>query len=528
MSPRNSAAWSMITPASQTALPWLVCAWFLSVAGACAESPAWKEYQVKAEAAADSGRLNEAVETFKLAVSEAEKPSAKPQDLAASLNGMASVYTRLGNPDYAAELYRRSLRALERGLGVNDPALIQTLLDLGSVYEAEGNHSGAMALYNRVFAISEKKLGPWHPEVARSLHRIAVIHSQQGRQSQAEDEFKRAISIMDKAVGPVKADLESLHADYADHLKRADRMSEAAHIEQRAKDIRAQQKEPNAPLTTSASTAPGRSLEAPSPARDHSPVAASTARVGNQSAWNAQLTLQQKSVQQAQVDEAQRLLDQAQASGTPEQQLSPMFSTLADVYDKQSRYADSEPLYKQAIAIDEKTLGPNHPGLAADLNNLAILYIAQGRYGDAEPLLKRALSIYKDVYGEDNLLYIKCQSDLASAYEHAGNNAQAEALYRNALALSQKLLGPNHIETARLLNCLAFVCYSQNKFAEAETLYKWALASSEAALPPNSPLLAACMEDYSKVLRRLNKIAEAEQLETRAKTILANQSQPDG
>ena len=38
------------------------------------------------------------------------------------------------------------------------------------------------------------------------------------------------------------------------------------------------------------------------------------------------------------------------------------------------------PLYQRAIAIDEKTLGPEHPDLAAWLNNLAELYRQQGKY----------------------------------------------------------------------------------------------------------------------------------------------------
>ena len=40
----------------------------------------------------------------------------------------------------------------------------------------------------------------------------------------------------------------------------------------------------------------------------------------------------------------------------------------------------AEPLYKRALAIREKILGPAHPHVAASLNNLAALYGLQGRY----------------------------------------------------------------------------------------------------------------------------------------------------
>ncbi len=38
--------------------------------------------------------------------------------------------------------------------------------------------------------------------------------------------------------------------------------------------------------------------------------------------------------------------------------------------------ADAEPLYKRALAMLEKALGPEHPHVAASLNNLAELYRA--------------------------------------------------------------------------------------------------------------------------------------------------------
>src|SRR5258708_6353938 len=41
-------------------------------------------------------------------------------------------------------------------------------------------------------------------------------------------------------------------------------------------------------------------------------------------------------------------------------------------------YAGAEPLYRRALAINEKALGPNHPDLATGLNNLATLLKAKG------------------------------------------------------------------------------------------------------------------------------------------------------
>jgi tetratricopeptide (TPR) repeat protein len=49
-------------------------------------------------------------------------------------------------------------------------------------------------------------------------------------------------------------------------------------------------------------------------------------------------------------------------------------------------YVAAEPLYQQALAIQEKALGADHPDMATSLDNLAALYRREGRYAEAEPL----------------------------------------------------------------------------------------------------------------------------------------------
>ena len=57
---------------------------------------------------------------------------------------------------------------------------------------------------------------------------------------------------------------------------------------------------------------------------------------------------------------------------------------------------------KRALAIDEKSYGPEHPNVARDLNNLAQLLQATNRLGEAEPLMKRALAIDEKSYGPEH------------------------------------------------------------------------------------------------------------------------------
>lgn len=66
-----------------------------------------------------------------------------------------------------------------------------------------------------------------------------------------------------------------------------------------------------------------------------------------------------------------------------------------------------------ALTIREKTLGENHPAVAATLNNLAVLYGKRGKYKDAEPLCKRALEIREKVLGKDHPDVAKQLNNLA-------------------------------------------------------------------------------------------------------------------
>src|ERR1019366_4127451 len=62
---------------------------------------------------------------------------------------------------------------------------------------------------------------------------------------------------------------------------------------------------------------------------------------------------------------------------------------------QRGEYANAAALYKSALAIQEKTLGPDHVEVAASLNNLAVLYQDEYMDAQAEPLYRRSLAIWE-------------------------------------------------------------------------------------------------------------------------------------
>ena len=110
-------------------------------------------------------------------------------------------------------------------------------------------------------------------------------------------------------------------------------------------------------------------------------------------------------------------------------------------------YAGAEPLYRRALVIDEKALGPDHPYVGGDLNNLASLLVAKDDYAGAEQLYRRALAIDEKALGPDHHALGRDLNNLANLLKAKGDYAGAEPLYRRALAIDEKALGPDHPNT---------------------------------------------------------------------------------
>lgn len=68
----------------------------------------------------------------------------------------------------------------------------------------------------------------------------------------------------------------------------------------------------------------------------------------------------------------------------------------------QGRCDDACIVYQRATFIDEETLGPDHPTVAATIRNLAELHREQGAMFKAKLLLERALFILEKAHGPDH------------------------------------------------------------------------------------------------------------------------------
>ena len=372
--------------------------------------------------------------------------------------------------------------------------------NLASLYQTQGRYAEAEPLYKRALAIREKALGPDHPTVATSSNNLAHSYDAQGRYAEAEPLYKRALAIRrrrwartiplsprasitlqcftkPKAATPrpsrstkrtlviYESTLGSSHPYFATSLinlaslyKTQSRKS-ARWRSARRPSAQIIPMSPRASITSqcfmtpkAATPRPSRSISARwrSTRSALGPVIPMWLTILNNlaSLYAAHRPLRARPSRfiSARWRSARRRWAQIIPTWPR------VLNNLASLYEIQSRYAQAEPLYKRALAIDEKAYGADHPEVATDLNRLASLYKNQSRYGEAEPLYKRALAIREKAYGAKHPEVAKGLNSLAALYDTQGNYAQAEPLYRRALAIREKALGPDHPDVAVNLN----------------------------------------------------------------------------
>ena len=108
-----------------------------------------------------------------------------------------------------------------------------------------------------------------------------------------------------------------------------------------------------------------------------------------------------------------------------------------------------------ALAIYEKTLGPEHPEVAKDLVNLGNAFCDQDQHSEAVPLYLRALAIDQAALGDEHPEVAMDLSNLGIVYRVQGRPDEATALFQRAHAIMLAALGPDDPKTHTVARNLA-------------------------------------------------------------------------
>ncbi|HEV8237740.1 MAG TPA: serine/threonine-protein kinase [Thermoanaerobaculia bacterium] len=202
-------------------------------------------------------------------------------------------------------------------------------------------------------------------------------------------------------------------------------------------------------------------------------------------------------------------------------------NNVADLYRMVGRYAKAEALFQRALAVNIKVMGPEHPRVATTLSNLAMVYRLEGKYRQAEDFARRGLALDAKLQGEHSPDFATSLNNLAMILREEGRYDEAEPMFQQALVTRRKVLGYDHPLVANSLNQIGLLRTATGRYAEAERLFTESLRIREAALGPDHPYLAVTLTNLASLYQKQGRYREAEPPLTRALAIWDRLEQPN-
>lgn len=314
----------------------------------------------------ETGRWAEAENTLKRVI-RIDESSYGPEDprLGPDLLNLATVVQKLGRLDEAETLYRRTLLVLEGKVADNDPDFANILNNFATLLAKTGRQAEAETLYRKALSITEAAWGAEHPSMARDLNNLAHLLEDTGKYSEAETLFRRSIDIKEKTLGPKSVELADTLASLGVLLFGRNRFDEAETIYRRAIAIWE--------------------------AHDNPYAAKLLLRL-------ARRLREADKLDEAEQDYRRAMAVTEQFLGTDHEDIAECLGGLGGVQEQRGDLAAAKVFMEQALALCEKTLGPNHPTTAIYHNNLALVLHRQRDLTSARKHYLRCL----DIIGTDH------------------------------------------------------------------------------------------------------------------------------
>lgn len=402
-------------------------------------------------------------------------------DDAGSRKLLAEAQAALAHGDYpAAEA--ASKRLLQENIRVFGPGHqnVGTAYSLlGASYLRQGRYGEAETQFRRALAIYEKRLGPDHVYTAAALNSLALVLEKLGDYAGAEALLRRSLAILEKKLGKE-------NPDTATTLSNLGRVLE---LQGKFAGVGAEQGD------------------------------GGTAR---RLAARAERAVRRGEFREAETLQHEVVAIHERTLGPDNPTTATSLSNLGNVLYLQGKYAEAEKVYRRALAVREKVLGPDHPDVATSLNNLAnaLQQLGEGQQIDigeararasvgsglaplteVEAMYRRALAIQERALGPDHPSTANTLNNLGVMLSLRGDFAQAEKMHRAALATMEKVYGEQHPDTAAVLTALSYSLDRQGKVREAEASYERAVEISRKTGNPRSLLINASRLGYSLAKR---------------------------
>jgi len=328
-----------------------------------ADSTGEQALRARADDLFEKGQYEDAARAAELAVDEDEKQLGPDHaETAAALHRLAEAYAAMAQYGKAVPIAARALGIRERTLGPENPATAESLNDLGVLYLKSGDIRAARELIERALRVRQQladRAGPADQDaavkaVAESLTNLAVADQREAAADRRKAEEYRGEKKSEAAQQELEAAQRKLEAALQ-HLEAALQKKEAVYP-------------PGHPLIGTAHN---------NLAAVYLEMAQSTSNEAERQQYSqaASEHAVKAKFRSAHAETATALINRAWSLW----EAGPL--TTGQVRD----------LFEQAVAVREKTLGPQHPDTAQALVLLAAFHESTGDFHSALTLFQRAL-----------------------------------------------------------------------------------------------------------------------------------------
>jgi tetratricopeptide (TPR) repeat protein/predicted Ser/Thr protein kinase len=163
----------------------------------------------------------------------------------------------------------------------------------------------------------------------------------------------------------------------------------------------------------------------------------------------------------------------------------------AVVLINQARYDEALAIQKRVLARREQLFASSRPTtIASSLVNMCDVYLKRGEPDQAIANFQRALAIYEKTYGPDHIEIARMWAGQASGWFLKGEIGTAVTAWEKSLAILENALGPDHPDVASTLNNLGEAFIRLRQLGKARTVLERAYAIKLRAVGPDHPLIS--------------------------------------
>ncbi len=182
-----------------------------------------------------------------------------------------------------------------------------------------------------------------------------------------------------------------------------------------------------------------------------------------------------------------------------------LLNSLCNLWLSNADYSAAEECGRQALMVNERAFGPEHPESLRSTRLLGEVLSVKGENAKAEPFLQRALEGMERTLGPDHPEVGRCLGVLATHHLGTEDYSRAEMEFRRAISIVKKVPDEHDSRLPLLLNNLAVLYNNRKEYDRAEPLLIEAVQIVEKAFGPDSPMLAMQLQNLALIAQEKKK-----------------------